>query len=72
MAQVEDIPEDVEIEDEDEDEEGVDPFEYLGSLLQTEDGTSITEVLSKLCANLENQNKILIKMLSVIQAQKTA
>ena len=61
----------IEIEDDDEDD-GVDPFEYLGSLLQTEDGTSIADVLGKLNANLENQNKILIKMLSVIQAQKTA
>lgn len=67
---VSDIPEDIEIEDDDED--GVDPFEYLGSLLQTEDGTSITEVLNKLNSNLENQNKILIKMLSVLQSQKTA
>ena len=65
------IPEDEEIELSD-DEEGVDPFEYLGSLLQTEDGTSIAEVLNKLNSNLENQNKILIKLLSVIQSQKTA
>lgn len=61
--------EDIEIED---DEDGVDPFEYLGSLLQTEDGTGIADVLSKLNSNLENQNKILIKILSTIQTQKTA
>jgi mannitol/fructose-specific phosphotransferase system IIA component (Ntr-type) len=49
------------------DGEGVDPFEYLGSLLQTEDGTSIADVLNKLASQLENQNKILIKMLSNMQ-----
>jgi hypothetical protein len=59
----------IEIDDE---EEGVDPFEYLGSLLQTEDGTGIADVLAKLNSNLENQNKILIKILSTIQSQKTA
>ena len=48
------------------DDEGVDPFEYLGSLLQTEDGTSIAEVLNKLASHVENQNKILIKMLSIL------
>lgn len=65
-------PEIDDIEIEDEDEEGVDPFEYLGSLLQTEDGTGIADVLAKLNSNLENQNKILIKILSTIQSQKTA
>ena len=62
--------EDPEIDIED-DEEGVDPFEYLGSLLQTEEGTGIADVLNNLNANLANQNKILIKILSTIQAQKT-
>lgn len=55
----------------DDDEEGVDPFEYLGSMLQTEDGTSIAEVLSKLSTQLENQNKILIKILSALTAAKS-
>ncbi len=70
MQQGDTIPEDEEIELSDDD--GVDPFEYLGSLLQTEEGTSIAEVLSKVNANIENQNKILIKLLSILQAQKTA
>ena len=70
MQQGDMIPEDEEIELSD--DEGVDPFEYMGSLLQTEDGTSIAEVLSKVNANIENQNKILIKLLSVLQTQKTA
>jgi hypothetical protein len=56
--------EDIDLES---DGEGVDPFEYLGSLLQTEDGTSIADVLNKLASQLENQNKILIKMLSNMQ-----
>jgi hypothetical protein len=63
---------DPEIEIDDDEEEGVDPFEYLGSLLQTEDGTGIADVLARLNSNLENQNKILIKILSTIQSQKTA
>lgn len=63
--------EEVEIEDEDDDEE-VDPFAYLGSMLQTEDGTGIADVLNTINSNLENQNKILIKILSVLQSQKTA
>ncbi len=70
MQQGDIIPEDEEIELSDDD--GVDPFEYLGSLLQTEEGTSIAEVLSKVNANIENQNKILIKLLSVLQSTKTA
>lgn len=70
MQQCDIIPEDEEIELSDDD--GVDPFEYLGSLLQTEEGTSIAEVLSKVNANIENQNKILIKLLSVLQSTKTA
>jgi hypothetical protein len=48
------------------DDEGVDPFEYIGSLLQTEDGTGIAEVLNKLSCHVENQNKVLIKMLSIL------
>ncbi len=55
-----------------EDDEGVDPFEYLGSMLQTEDGTSIAEVLNTLVKHVESQNKILIKLLSVLQQAKTA
>ncbi len=53
------------------DDEGVDPFEYLGSLLQTEDGTGIAEVLNKLASHVESQNKILIKMLSILSTLKT-
>jgi hypothetical protein len=53
------------------DDEGVDPFEYLGSLLQTEDGTGIAEVLNKLASHVENQNKILIKMVSILNTLST-
>ena len=52
------------------DDEGVDPFEYIGSLLQTEDGVGIAEVLNKLASHMESQNKILIKMLSILNTQK--
>jgi len=52
-------------------EEGMDAIEYLGSLLQTEEGENITTVISNLSKHLENQNKILIKILSVISAQKS-
>lgn len=65
------MEQDPEIEIGSEDEEGVDPFEYLGSLLQTEDGTSITEVLNKLASHVESQNKILIKILSALSPAKS-
>ncbi len=68
------IPEDeVEIEDEeDDDEEGVSEVEFLANFLQTEEGETITQVLDKLSKHLENQNKILIKILSTLVAQKTS
>lgn len=57
------VEEDIEIED---DDEGVDPFEYLGSLLQTEEGEGIATVLNKISSHIENQNKILIKIVSIL------
>lgn len=59
-------PVDEEIEIEDDGDEGVDPFEYLGSLLQTDEGESITTVLNKISSHIENQNKILIKIMSIL------
>jgi hypothetical protein len=52
--------------------EEVDAIEYLGSLLQTEDGDSITTVIATLAKHLESQNKILIKILSTLSAQKSS
>ena len=54
---------------EDDDEEGVDMVEYLGSLLQTEDGESLATVVDKVSKQLETQNKILLKMLSVLSSK---
>jgi chaperonin cofactor prefoldin len=66
-----DLGEDEEI-DEDEDD-GMDMFEALGSLLATEDGESLAEIVKrqadsteKLALHLEMQNKILVKILSAI------
>ena len=53
-------------------EEEVDAIEYLGSLLQTEDGDSITTVIATLAKHLESQNKILIKILSTLSAAKSS
>lgn len=51
------------------DEEGVDMVEYLGSLLQTDDGESLATVVDKVSKQLETQNKILLKMLSVLSSK---
>lgn len=64
------LPEEHEVEIEDDDEEGVDPFEYLGSLLQTDEGENITQVLNKLASHVENQNKILIKIMSILNSKQ--
>ena len=70
-------PEGEEEEEMDEDEEmdeGMDMFEALGSLLATEEGETIAEILKrqadsveKFALNLEMQNKILLKVLSEIK-----
>jgi hypothetical protein len=63
-----------EVDDEmmmEEDEEGVDMVEYLGSLLQTEDGDSLATVVDKLGKHLETQNKILLKILSALAAKSS-
>lgn len=53
---------------EDDIEEGVDPIEYLGSLLQTEDGETIPDILKSLVQQLEAQNKILIKIITALKS----
>lgn len=69
-------PDEEEEMDEDEDEEmdeGMDMFEMLGSLLTTEDGESIAEIVKrqadsaeKIALALDMQNKIMVKILSAI------
>lgn len=47
---------------EDGDDEGISEIEYLGSLLQTEEGESITQVLDRISKHIENQNKLFVKL----------
>jgi len=54
----------------DEEPEEVDAIEYMGSLLQTEEGETIPDVLKMLCQHMENQNKILIKILSALNKDR--
>jgi hypothetical protein len=54
------------------DEEGMDPVEYLGSLLQTEEGEPLAEVVKTIARHLENQNKLLIKLISAISQHKSS
>jgi hypothetical protein len=71
-------PEEEEEEDDEEMDEGMDMFEALGSLLATEEGESIAEILKrqadsteKLSLNIEMQNKILLKILTEIKKPAT-
>lgn len=51
------------VEDEfDEDDEGITEIEYLGALLQTDEGESITQVLDRISKHIENQNKLFVKL----------
>jgi hypothetical protein len=50
-----------------EEEEGMDPIEYLGSLLQTDEGETIPDVIKALVHQLETQNKILVKIVSALK-----
>jgi hypothetical protein len=70
--------EEEEIEEDEEMDEGMDMFEALGSLLATEEGESIAEILKrqadsteKLALNIEMQNKILLKILTEIKKPAT-
>jgi len=63
-----------EMEEDEEMDEGMDMFEALGSLLATEDGETVADILKrqadsveKFAMNLEMQNKILLKVLSEIK-----
>jgi hypothetical protein len=54
----------------DDDEEGMDPIEYIGAFLHTEEGETITQVLSNISKHLEMQNKILVKILTSLSTPK--
>lgn len=64
----EDIPEDEEMEfDEDEEmDEGVDLLEALSQMFTTDDGETVASALVGMKNAMEMQNKILIKILSVL------
>ena len=57
----EDLFEDQEIE------EGIDMVEFMGSLLATPEGDTVCTPLVNIGIQLQNQNKILIKILSKLQ-----
>lgn len=65
------IPEDPEDEIIDDDDEGVTEAEFLSGFLQTEEGETLTQVLDKISQHLESQNKILIKMLTVMMKSQS-
>jgi len=78
-AKIQEIPDEEEEMDEEMDEddmdEGMDMFEALGSLLATEEGETIATTLvglkdatEKIAQCMEMQNKILVKILSAMQA----
>jgi hypothetical protein len=48
-------------------EEGIDMAEFMGSLLATPEGDTVCTALVNIGLQLQNQNKILIKILSKLQ-----
>lgn len=50
----------------DDGEEGVDILEFLAASLQSSEGESLADILSTLTKHVENQNKILIKIASLL------
>lgn len=66
------IPRDDDTDLEDDEEMGMDPIEYIGSLLQTEDGENLAEVVNKLAKHLEMQNKLLVKIVTALSQPKTS
>ncbi len=47
-------------------DEGMDILEFIASSLQSGEGESIADILSTLSKHIENQNKILIKIASLL------
>jgi hypothetical protein len=67
--EMEDVPEDEEMDFED---EGVDLLDALGQMFTTEDGETLPSILLGLKQTLEMQNKILIKILSALNKSAAA
>lgn len=63
-------PVEEEDDDFDDEEDGMDPIEYIGAFLHTEDGETLATILSKISGHLDMQNKILVKLLSAVSALK--
>jgi hypothetical protein len=66
------IPRDDDTDLEDDEEMGVDPIEYIGSLLQTDEGENLAEVVNKVAKHLEMQNKLLVKIVTALSQPKTS
>lgn len=66
------LPRDDDTDLEDDEEMGMDPIEYIGSLLQTEEGENLAEVVNKLAKHLEMQNKLLVKIVTALNQPKTS
>jgi hypothetical protein len=62
--------EDDEFDDDEFDDEGMDLGAVLEPFLATEDGQTIATALVSIAKHMENQNKILIKMLTHMQMSK--
>ena len=70
--EMEDVPEDEEMEFEDDGDEGVDLLDALGQMFVTEDGETLPSILLGLKQTLEMQNKILIKILTAMNKPTAA
>lgn len=74
--EIEEIPEDEELEMDDEEDlemdEGVDLLDALSQMFTTEDGETVASAMAGVKTALEMQNKILIKILSVLSKQAPA
>ena len=67
--EIEDVPEDEEMDFDEEDmemDEGVDLLDALGQMFTTEEGETVASAMVGVKVALEMQNKILIKILSVL------
>lgn len=73
----EEVVEDVDVDDDDDDDEDLesfeedmfDPMQQLTQLLVTEDGVPLVDVLQGIRESIDKQNKILFKLVSVIDAK---
>ena len=72
--EIQDVPEDEEIDFDDDDDmdDGVDLLEALGQMFTTDDGETVASALVGLKNATEMQNKILIKILSVLSTKPAA